>query len=182
MGANVAKDNLPLRYVLLQSLKHVCEISLKLHAVSRWYRTAAYPSGSGPDFLNGVACLKTQLNAVQVLEHLHAVEQKMGRKRDGRWGPRVIDLDLLDAGGQVLPDLPTYENWRDLPPTRQISDAPDTLILPHPRLHERSFVLFPLRDVAPDWIHPVSGKSVSELINELPAAQRNEIAVVDDEE
>jgi 2-amino-4-hydroxy-6-hydroxymethyldihydropteridine diphosphokinase len=71
----------------------------------------------------------------------------------------------------VLPDAATYQRWRDLPMAQQRSEAPDQLILPHPRLHERAFVLVPLCDVAPDWVHPVSGLSVAEMCAALPQGE-----------
>lgn len=102
-----------------------------------------------------------------MLSALHAVEDRLGRKREGRWGRRVIDLDLLACGDAVLPDLDTHAHWRNLPLEAQQRLAPDGLILPHPRLHERAFVLVPLADVAPDWRHPILGLSVKEMCDAL---------------
>ena len=95
----------------------------------------------------------------------------MGRVRTQRWGQRVIDLDLLAAGDRVLPDPATQRHWMDLPEDQQRRLAPDTLILPHPRLHQRAFVLVPLADVAPDWVHPVLGQSVAQMRDALDPAE-----------
>jgi 2-amino-4-hydroxy-6-hydroxymethyldihydropteridine diphosphokinase len=82
---------------------------------------------------------------------------------------RTLDLDLLAVGDLVLPDATTYAEWRALPADLQRLRAPDDLILPHPRMQDRAFVLVPLADVAPDWVHPVLGLSVAEMRDGLPA-------------
>ena len=97
----------------------------------------------------------------------HRIEAEMGRVRKKRWGQRVIDIDLLASGDTVLPDRETLRHWMELPLARQMEEAPEQLILPHPRLHERGFVLVPLADVAPDWVHPVLGLSVKQMRDRL---------------
>ena len=126
------------------------------------YRTPAWPPGSGPEFINAVAMIRTRKSPEDCIRWLLTIEKRLGRHRepDGRntrWLPRVIDLDLLDVNGEVLPDLETWRQWRDLPISRQRTDTPKRLILPHPRIEDRAFVVVPLCDVAPDWRHPVSG-------------------------
>ena len=103
-----------------------------------------------------------------LLRALHAVEAAFGRSRDQRWGQRTLDLDLLAADDVILPDLATYREWRKLAPDSQKELAPDTLILPHPRLQDRAFVLVPLADIVPDWCHPVTGLTVTEMVSNLP--------------
>ena len=78
-------------------------------------------------------------------------------------------------GGQVVPDRDTWSQWRDLPPEEQARRAPDRLILPHPRLQDRAFVLVPLADIAPDWVHPVSGHSVRQMLSALPPDEINAV-------
>ena len=89
-----------------------------------------------------------------VLARLHATEDAFARRRRARWGPRTLDLDLIAMGDTVLPDAATQARWRALDAAAQRSLAPDRLILPHPRMQERAFVLVPLADVAPGWRHP----------------------------
>ena len=139
------------------------------------YRTPCFPAGAGPDYVNAAVRLETGLGPEALLEALHGIEAEFGRRRVTRWGARTLDLDLLDHSEQVRPDLGAYAAWRDLPPARQAQEAPERLILPHPRIQDRAFVLIPLADVAPDWHHPVSGRSVAELIAALPAAEREAI-------
>ena len=114
--------------------------------VSRWYRTKAITlpnTAPQPDYINGCAVLRTTLNPFQLLQALFYTEQFFGRERRERWGARTLDLDLLLYGD------------------RQI-DTPE-LVLPHPRMSDRAFVLLPLAEIAADWIHPVKGLAISEL-------------------
>lgn len=145
---------------------------IAVEAVSRWYRSPAFPAGSGPDFVNGAAMLETALAPEKVLALLHAAEARLGRKRLKRWGPRVCDLDLLAQGDRVMPDRATVERWMSLPPARAADETPDRLILPHPRMHERAFVLVPLAEIAPGWRHPILRQSVARMLAALPEEDR----------
>ena len=88
---------------------------------------------------------------------------------------RTLDLDLIALGDLVLPDPATHAAWRALPPDLQKMRAPDALILPHPRVQDRAFVLVPLADVAPDWTHPVLGLTVTAMLAARPVAERTEV-------
>lgn len=124
---------------------------------SRWYRSAPLPASDQPWFVNGVAALETALPAPALLARLLEIEAGFGRRRHAPLAPRVLDLDLLDYRGSVV--------------TLAENAAGPPLTLPHPRLVERAFVLVPLAEVAPDWVHPVSGATVHELIGALPGEQ-----------
>lgn len=150
----------------------------KLLKVSRFYQTPCFPKGAGPDFVNAVTTLACNGAPDAVLRHLHEIEARFGRERVSRWGARTLDLDLLAVGATVLPDETVLKNWMKLSPMRQLSEAPEQLILPHPRLHERDFVLVPMADVAPDWVHPILGRSVRQMLDALPAAQKAEIQAI----
>ena len=145
---------------LRAALKRLPETGLKVEAVSRFFQTPCFPAGAGPDYVNAAACLSSDKSPKEVLHRLHDIEAEFGRERLQRWGMRCLDLDLLSAGQRVLPDMKTYTQWQTLPPDAQRSDAPSELILPHPRLAERAFVLVPLAEIAPDWAHPTSGLTV----------------------
>jgi 2-amino-4-hydroxy-6-hydroxymethyldihydropteridine diphosphokinase len=146
------------------------ENSVELIAQSRLFQTPAYPAGSGPDFVNGAVTVVTSLAPRQLLACLHEIEAKLGRTRTNRWEARVLDLDLLACGDIVLPDRATLDRWISLPQADQATATPDQLILPHPRLQDRAFVLVPLADIAPDWRHPILDKTVREMLHTLPAS------------
>jgi 2-amino-4-hydroxy-6-hydroxymethyldihydropteridine diphosphokinase len=126
-------------------------------AVSRFYRTPAWPDPRDPEFVNAVSQVMTELSPANLMATLQDVETRFGRMRAARNAPRTLDLDILDYAGRVESGPP---------------------VLPHPRMESRAFVLVPLRDVARDWRHPVSGLSVTELLKALPAAEREAIKPV----
>jgi 2-amino-4-hydroxy-6-hydroxymethyldihydropteridine diphosphokinase len=114
---------------------------------SRWYLTSPVGVENQDWFVNGVAFLETEASARDLLAGLLSIESDMGRIRTEKWGPRVIDLDLLLYGSDVL-------------------DETD-LKIPHPHMHVRRFVLAPLAEVAPEVFHPVLGKTASRMLEEL---------------
>lgn len=141
---------------------------IRVARVSRWFRTPAWPPGSGPDFVNGAAALESDLDPFKILQALHDVEVSFGRDRRERWAPRVCDLDLLAAEDRVIPDPQTVRAWMNLDNLQAAREAPHELILPHPRLHERGFVMAPLCDVASAWRHPILGLTAAEILANLP--------------
>lgn len=149
-----------------------------IRARSRNFQTPAFPAGTGPDFVNAAVALEGAFDAHEVLAHLHSVEAEMGRTREVRWGARTLDLDLIAIEDQVLPDAQTHQYWRELPLEVQKTTTPADLILPHPRLAERAFVLVPLCDIAADWHHPVTGASARTMLNALTQAQRDEVVAL----
>ncbi|MEM9043939.1 MAG: 2-amino-4-hydroxy-6-hydroxymethyldihydropteridine diphosphokinase [Pseudomonadota bacterium] len=181
LGANLPLDNQPPMETLNSALKLLGNISsLSYTRRSRWYRSPAYPPGSGPDFVNGAACFETDLRAADVLELLHETEANLGRSREWRWAPRVCDLDLLFRGQQVLPDEQTCAEWMALDQGKAQTVVPPHLILPHPRMHERAFVLLPLAEICPNWCHPLTGKTVEEMASALAAADLQQLEPIEE--
>ncbi len=109
---------------------------------SAWWTSAAWPDPTAPAYLNGVVLVETALPADQVLATLHRIEARFGRVRAEANAPRTLDLDLIAHGRTVLEG---------------------TVIVPHPRAHERLFVMGPLADIAPGWRHPVNGRAAADL-------------------
>jgi len=160
--------------------RHVAKFSKSVVCRSGFFRTSAFPVGSGPDYINAAMVISTNLQPRALLEQLHKIETMADRKRDVRWGPRTLDLDLIAMDDLVLPDAETHGHWRNLPFDQQQQTAPTELILPHPRMQDRAFVLVPLREVAPDWVHPVFGTSIARMCADLSPDARADVVPVAD--
>ncbi len=174
LGANLESKYGPPAQTHAAALCELGREGLKLTALSRFYRTPFFPSGKGPDFVNAVAVLAAEMGPEDALATLHRIEASFGRERRGRWQARPLDLDLLAAGGEIRPDAATVRAWMDLAPEKQAVEAPAELILPHPRLQERAFVLVPMCDVAGDWVHPILGLTARQMCAALPQADRED--------
>lgn len=113
------------------------------------YETEAEGAAGQPPFLNAALGIKTKLSPQKLLEVCHEIEATLGREREVEWGPRTIDIDILLYGSEIISD--------------------EQLQIPHPLMHERLFVLKPLKDIAPQVIHPVLEKSIETLYDERKA-------------
>ncbi|HUS56050.1 MAG TPA: 2-amino-4-hydroxy-6-hydroxymethyldihydropteridine diphosphokinase, partial [Thermohalobaculum sp.] len=138
LGANLPGADGNIAETLERALKILGgSTGISVAARSRWYRAPAFPPGSGPDYVNGVAVLETDLTPESLLVVMHRAEAELGRERPTRWASRVCDLDLIAVGDTVLPDRATVERWMALDLGKAQTVTPPHLILPHPRMHER---------------------------------------------
>jgi 2-amino-4-hydroxy-6-hydroxymethyldihydropteridine diphosphokinase len=149
LGANLNSEAGPPALTIASALGAMAAQRIRVQKVSPFYRSPAWPDPSEPPYVNAIAKIMTPLGPSGLLAALHTIEEQFGRVRSLPNAPRTLDLDLIDYDGRV----------EEGPPT-----------LPHPRAVMRAFVLKPLADVAPDWVDPVSGKSVAALLAALPEA------------
>ena len=157
LGANLTPDGYASpREGCIAAVSALAEEGVHLSALSRWYESAPVPISDQPWYLNAVAEATTKLDAASTLAALHLIERRFGRIRTKRNAARVLDLDLLDFAGMI-------------------NDS-SNLALPHPRMHERAFVLLPLCELRPEWVHPVSGIAIQDLIAMIPADQQIRLA------
>lgn len=138
LGSNIGdtKANLDLALALLRE-------AMDVQKVSNYYSTKPVGFTEQPDFLNAVCLIESELPAISLLSMLHGIEKAMGRERNIKWGPRVIDLDIIQYG--------------------ELISKAEELTLPHPRAHERRFVLEPWHELEPDAILLTHGK-ISDLL------------------
>ncbi len=146
IGANLAsaKGRTPLETCQWAATQLGQLPGLDLRRVSRWFATQPVPASDQPRFVNGAAWLSGAAEPCRLLETLHAIEAKAGRVRGVPNAARTLDLDLLAMDDRVM--------------------ATTKLVLPHPRLQDRAFVLAPLDDIRPDWTHPVLHLSVATML------------------
>ena len=178
LGSNLPTGEYDLTSILNTALELLGQSQdTSVDRVSAFYRTPAWPEGSGPDFLNAAALLRSSKPPREILQEMHGVEKSLGRERQVRWGARTCDLDLIGAGKLVLPDVQTVSDWIAHGP--DATRVPGELLLPHPRLHERAFVLVPLCEIVPAWVHPILQLSVQQMIAALPEAEIREVTRIE---
>jgi 2-amino-4-hydroxy-6-hydroxymethyldihydropteridine diphosphokinase len=148
LGSNLRGHYRSSRDLLEAALQRLPDVGLDVTRRSRWWRSAAWPNRAHPDYLNGVALVETTLPPRRVMDALLDVEKAFGRRRDNPNAPRTLDLDLI-AHGRVVMDEPG-------------------LVVPHPRAHERLFVMGPLVEIAPDWVHPALSARARDLARVAP--------------
>ena len=142
LGGNLAGPWPSVEAALEAAVERLPAAGFEVLSVSRWWRSAAWPDPNDPSFLNGVVLARTALTPEAAMQALHHLEDSFGRARSAANAPRTLDLDLIALGRLVRPGEP---------------------VLPHPRAAERRFVMGPLAEIAPGWIHPVTGQTAEIL-------------------
>jgi 2-amino-4-hydroxy-6-hydroxymethyldihydropteridine diphosphokinase len=178
VGSNQKWLGLPSKDVVIETLRRFQEKNLYVRSLSRFYKTPAFPAGSGPDFANVAIEILFKGESDSLLEIFHSIEKEMGRKREKRWGERTVDIDLISFDTMVFPDVAVQTSWVNLPLAEQMQKTPDRLIVPHPRMQDRAFVLGPLMDIAPDWCHPVTGQTVRQMFEALPEMDKATLEIL----
>jgi len=152
IGSNLAGPGLVSpRETAAAALAELPRLGIRVQRCSRWYLSEPVPPSGQPWYVNAVAAVETRLSPMALLDALLGLEQRFGRRRGAPNAARTLDLDLLD-----------YDSRQSAAPR---------LTLPHPRLHERRFVLAPLAEIAPEWRHPLFGSTAAALLAALPAGQ-----------
>jgi len=142
LGSNLPGPYTSREALLEAALAALPDVGLTVVARSTWWTSAAWPDPAGPEYLNGVAIVTTDLSPTDTLAALHGVEERFGRARGAANAPRTLDLDLIAHGRTVLDG---------------------DLVVPHPRAQDRLFVMGPLAELASAWVHPVSGEPAFRL-------------------
>src|SRR5918999_466461 len=154
LGANIAgRWGAPLRS-LQSAVRALANCGLKLERASGLYQTVPLGQYRQPLYLNAVVLVKSPYSSAALLRLLKKIERRAGRRTGAVWGPRPLDLDIVDHGGRV-------EGW---PPRHRVRGQ---IVLPHPEAHRRAFVLVPMLDVAPRWHHSALHQSARVLLTKL---------------
>ena len=151
LGANLPSKFGEPKDTLVKAKEAMEERGLKIMSTSRMYLTEPVPVSDNPWYHNEVVSIETALSTSELLQTLNIIEEQFGRVRTVKNVPRILDLDII-AYNEIMTNT-------------------ESLVIPHPRMHERAFVLYPLRDISPNWTHPELDKTVDELIDVLPPNQ-----------
>ena len=154
LGANISGPWGAPSATLARAIEKLPQAGVQVLRASRLFSTAAMGPGLQNHYLNSVILVATELSPVALLRLLKRIERGAGRRPGRKWGPRPLDIDILDYGGRRI-------GW----PSRR--REPGRLIVPHPEMHVRAFVLVPLLEVAPQWRHPVFGLGAYALLVQL---------------
>ena len=153
-------SNLPLRdggreANIFKAINYLKELKLKIIKISSFYESPSYPNNSDPKFINLCVKLESNLKASELLNEIKKIEKKLGRIRIKKNEPRTCDIDIIDFNGEIIKN--------------------DKLVVPHPRLHLRNFVIYPLKEIEPNWSHPIFNKNIDSFFHELEKNSHNEI-------
>ncbi len=155
IGSNLPLEEGGREENILKAISCLRKLNLDLIEISSFYQTPSYPNNSDPKFINLCIKLKSNLNSSELLNEIKKIEKKLGRTRIKKNEPRTCDIDIIDFNGEIIKS--------------------DELIVPHPRLHLRNFVIYPLKEIEPNWSHPIFNKNIDSFFQELHKNSHNEI-------
>ena len=148
IGGNIkSNDGSHPVHVAMNAINYLQNYSIQVTGQSSWYESQPIPKSDQPNFFNCIVIANTLLNELDVLETLHKIEHKLGRRRKIANEPRVIDLDLIDYSNKILKN--------------------NQIVIPHPRAHKRRFVMEPLAELDPNWVHPTLKRDVRTILKKL---------------
>ena len=158
IGGNInSKDGSHPVEVCNNAIKSLKDYAIQVEKQSKWYITEPIPKSNQPNFFNCVTIANTKKNEYDVLKSLHDIENIFGRRRNQINEPRSIDLDLIDYSSKILQN--------------------EKITLPHPRAHLRKFVMGPLAEINPDWIHPILKVNVLDILKKLDKQKLKEASI-----
>ena len=148
IGGNIKSEEgvHPIR-IAMRAISYFKDYSINITNQSSWYETEPIPKSDQPNFFNCIVLANTNLNELDVLKSLHEIEYKLGRKRRMINEARIIDLDLIDYSNKILINK--------------------EIVIPHPRAHQRRFVMEPLAELDKNWVHPILKTNISKILKKL---------------
>ena len=172
LGSNLPYRDMEPLQVINSAIDALQDVALDAIKVSGFYQTAPVPTTDQPDFINCVVAGETVHNALEMLDICQSIEMSFGRDRAARWGARTLDIDIIGHDQQIYPSVAA---WRAVAENMAAGTEMPELVLPHPFMHQRAFVLRPLCDLAPEWWHPVLRRTVADLLSVQHEQERTSV-------
>jgi len=155
IGSNLPSKEGGRKINILKAINHLKKLKLNIIKISSFYETPSYPNNADPKFINLCVKLESNLKASELINEIKNIEKKLGRVRLKKNEPRICDIDIIDFNGEII------NNGK--------------LEVPHPRLHLRNFVIYPLKEIEPNWVHPLFNKKIDSFFQKLDKNSHNEI-------
>jgi len=162
LGSNLPSKFGDSKNTILKCYEFFNNNDIKILKKSSFYETFAIPNKSDPKFVNSVISVETRFSPEELIKYILKVEEKFDRKREQINAPRTCDIDIVDFNSEII----------------NIFNKNTSLEIPHPRLEERSFVLYPIREIDKNWKSPLSGKKIDQLIENLDAETKKNITII----
>jgi len=162
LGSNLPSKFGDSKNTILKCYEFFNNNDIKILKKSSFYETFAIPNKSDPKFVNSVISVETRFSPEELIKYILKVEEKFDRKREQINAPRTCDIDIVDFNSEII----------------NIFNKNIPLEIPHPRLEQRSFVLYPIREIDKNWKSPLSGKKIDQLIENLDAETKKNITII----